>query len=345
MMNRLELAKIITDKAFELGLHGVGFAPAVPPVRAALFRRWLDEGEAANMTYLNRSADKRTDPRLVLDGARTIITVTHSYFTGRLPEEIRHDPSRGIIASYAWGRDYHEVLLRKLESLAQFIEGLAPEVRSKCYVDSGPVMERDYGERAGLGFIGKNTLLIAPRMGSTFFIGEIVTSLELPPTPPARMPSCGSCTQCLEVCPTHALPTAYVLDSRLCISYLTIEYKGVIPRELARKMGNHIFGCDDCQDCCPWNLRFSAETDEVAYQGALNRQAPLLRNLAAMTEGEFRERFAHSPVLRSGYAGFLRNVAVVASNWESDDGKELLRELENHSESLVRAQAAELLKD
>jgi epoxyqueuosine reductase len=339
-----ELVQAIASKARELGLHGLEISPALPPARADRFRSWLAEGKAATMTYLNLTADRRCDPRLVLDGVRTIITVAHSYFTGRLPDRIRNDPSRGLIASYAWGQDYHEVLSAKLEKLARFIEEFAPETKSKVYVDSGPVLERDHGERAGLGFIGKNTLLIAPRMGSTFFIGEILTTVELPPTVPLKMPSCGTCTRCLEVCPAHALPTAYVLDSNLCISYLTIEYKGVIPRELARKMGNHIFGCDDCQDCCPWNQRFSTHTDEAAYHSAFDRQAPQLAELARMTEAEFGMRFALSPVLRPRYEGFMRNVAIAISNWEGEEGRKLLRDMGGHPEPLVRAQVEELGK-
>ena len=232
-----DLRPTIEAYAHSLGFERIGFAPAQPPARADQFDQWLRAGKAGTMTWLNRSAAKRKDPRLVLDGVQTVISVGQSYFSGRLPAEIRSDPSRGIIASYAWGQDYHEVLLAKLEALARFVAELAPGHGSKCYTDTGPLLEREFGERAGLGFIGKNTLLIAPQIGSTFFLGEILTTLELPPSLPVRMPSCGSCTRCLDVCPTHALPTAYVLDSTLCISYLTIELKGAIPRGAAAADG------------------------------------------------------------------------------------------------------------
>ena len=296
------------------------------------------------MAYLNRSAEKRCDPARVLDGARTIISVAQSYFTGRLPEPVRNDPSRGLIASYAWGQDYHDVLLGKLKELAEFISTLQPQVTGHpfalTYVDSGPILERDHAEHAGLGFYGKNTMLIAPKMGSTFFLGEILTTLEIPPSRVAGMPSCGSCTRCLDVCPTHALPTSYVLDSTLCISYLTIEYKGIIPRELRAQMGNHVFGCDDCQDCCPWNQRFSQQTQEDAYRAVLDRQAPLLADLARLSEEEFRQKFAGSPVLRPGYAGFLRNVAVALGNWGTREALAALEPLLVDPNSLVRIHAA-----
>jgi epoxyqueuosine reductase len=339
-------ATAIQTRARELGFERVGFAPASPPARADTFRRWLSEGKAGTMTYLNRSADRRSDPQLVLPGARTIISVAQSYFSGRLPADIRNDPSRGLIASYAWGHDYHDVLLKKLEALADFISSLPssfilhPSSFQKAYTDTGPLLEREFGERAGIGFIGKNTLLIAPKMGSTFFLGEIITTLELPPSPLAAMPSCGSCTRCLDICPTHAFPTAFVLDSTLCISYLTIELKGVIPRALRSKMGNHIFGCDDCQDCCPWNQRFSTETREAAYRATLERQAPHLAGLARLSEAEFKEKFVHSPVLRPGYAGFLRNVAVALGNWATPEALDALEPLLIHPSPLVRLHAA-----
>lgn len=335
----IDLAKEIEFRANELGFDRIGFAPAAPPLRAEYFKQWLAEGKAGTMTYLNRSAGRRVNPQVVMDGARTIISVAQSYFTGRLPEEIRSDPSRGLIASYAWGQDYHEVLLNKLVELAGIVEELAPGYSTKCYVDTGHILERDHGERAGLGFIGKNTLLISPQMGSTFFLGEILTTLKLPPSPLARMPSCGSCTRCLDICPTHAFPTAYVLDSTLCVSYLTIEFRGVIPRHLRAKMSNHVFGCDDCQDCCPWNLRFSKETNEAAYRAALDRQAPLLSDLVLLTENQFRERFAGTAVLRTAYSGFMRNVAIALGNWGAEDALDLLEPLSGSNDALIRTHA------
>jgi epoxyqueuosine reductase len=323
-----------------LGFECVGFAPAMPPARADFFKNWLSEGKAGTMTYLNRSVERRSDPRLVLDGAKTVISVGQSYFTGRLPAEIWNDPSRGLIASYAWGRDYHEVLLAKLMQLARFVEELAPGIKTRSYTDAGPILEREFGERAGLGFIGKNTLLIAPRMGSAFFLGDILTTMDLQVSSPEHMPSCGSCSRCLDICPTHAFPAAYVLDSALCISYLTIELKGIIPVNLRAKMGNHVFGCDDCQDCCPWNLRFATETQELAYHAPLERQAPRLTDLATLSETEFKEKFDGSPVLRPRYEGFMRNVAIALGNWKSEQALPSIARLLEHSSPLVRLHAA-----
>ncbi|MCX6600965.1 MAG: tRNA epoxyqueuosine(34) reductase QueG [bacterium] len=335
-----DAAQAVIQQAVELGLDRVGFAPASPPPRAEFFRRWLAEGRAGTMTYLNRSVERRVDPQKVLPGARTIIMAGQSYFTENLPPALRADPSRGVIAAYAWGEDYHRVLLAKLKQLAEAITRLFPGRASVYYVDTGPVLERDFAEQAGLGFVGKNTLLIAPRMGSLLFLGEILTTAELPPSPAIRMPSCGSCTRCLAACPTGALISPHVLDARLCISYLTIEYQGIIPRELRSLMGNHVFGCDDCQDCCPWNDRFATVTREPAYHGDIGRKAPPLSELAGMMEEEFRTRFGGSAVLRPGYACFLRNVAVALGNWLNEAATESLSRLARSSSSLVRLHAA-----
>jgi len=334
-----DAAQAVIQQAAELGLDRVGFAPASPPPRTEFFRRWLSEGRAGTMTYLNRSAERRSDPQKVLGGARTVIVAGQSYFTEKLPPEVRADPSRGVIAAYAWGKDYHEILLDKLKRLAGRIEEVCPDARNVCYTDTGPVLERDFAELAGLGFVGKNTLLIAPRMGSLLFLGEILTTAELPPSPAMHMPSCGSCTRCLAACPTRALISPCVLDARLCVSYLTIEYKGVIPRELRSLMSNHVFGCDDCQDCCPWNDRFATVTREAAYHGSIEQKAPPLSELAGLTEGGFRARFRGSAVLRPGYACFLRNVAVALGNWRNEAAAEALAGLAGCASALVRLHA------
>jgi epoxyqueuosine reductase len=335
-----DAAQAVIQQAAELGLDRVGFAPASPPPRAQFIRRWLTEGLAGTMTYLNRSVERRVDPQKVLGGARTVIVAGQSYFSEKLSPDVRRNLSRGVIAAYAWGRDYHTVLLEKLKQLADTITRLCPGTASTCYVDTGPVLERNFAELAGLGFVGKNTLLIAPRMGSLLFLGEILTTAELPLAPAVRMPSCGSCTRCLEACPTGALISPCVLDARLCISYLTIEYRGIIPRELRGLMGNHIFGCDDCQDCCPWNDRFATVTREPAFHGIREQKAPPLSELAGLTEGEFRTRFRGSAVLRSGWVCFLRNAAVALGNWQNEAATESLRRLSRSSSSLIRMHAA-----
>ncbi len=336
----MSLEQRIAARAWELGFDLCGYSAAGPPARGAEFREWLVKGMAGTMTYLNRSAERRLNPELVLPGVRTVISVGQSYFTGFLPEEVRKDPSRGIIASYAWGQDYHDLMKHALEELAEFVQSVSSDVMTKAYVDTGPVLEREVAESAGLGFIGKNTLLIHPKMGSQLFLGEILTSLELVPSPPPKqMPSCGSCTKCLDVCPTHAFPSAYVLDSRLCISYLTIEFRGSIPVELRAKMGNHIFGCDDCQTCCPWVNRFSTLTRQRAYDNTLERKAPKLADLARLNEQEFMEIFRGSAVLRPKYEGFMRNVAIAIGNWNSKEKMDVLHPLLKHESLLVREHA------
>lgn len=336
----MTLEQRISGKARELGFDLCGISRAERPGRAEMFTEWLAQGMAGTMTYLNRSAERRVTPELVLPGVKSVISVGQSYFTGFLPEELRTDPSRGIIASYAWGQDYHELMGHALEELAEFVQSLSGDVKTKAYVDTGPILEREVAERAGLGFIGKNTMLIHPKLGSNLFLGEVLTTLELAPTPlPKSMPSCGSCTKCQTVCPTHAFPSEYVLDSRLCISYLTIEFRGAIPLELRPKMGNHIFGCDDCQTCCPWVQRFSTPSRQRAYENVIERKAPKLAELAKLSEAEFLEMFKGSPVLRPKYEGFLRNVAVAIGNWKSEEALAALQPLLKHECTLIREHA------
>ncbi|MDD5087971.1 MAG: tRNA epoxyqueuosine(34) reductase QueG [bacterium] len=309
--------QIVTDletKARELGFDLFGIAAVRPSDRGAFFRKWLSEGKAGDMGYLARTAEKRLDAPKVLPGAHSVISVAQSYFTESLPEELRNDPARGVIASYAWGSDYHNVILPRLETLAVFLREEIPHVQTRCFVDGGPVMEKEYAERAGLGFIGKNTLLISPRAGSWLFLGEILTTADLPPTLTAQMPSCGTCRRCIEACPTGALDTEYTLDASRCVSYLTIEHKSDIPRDLQKKIGNNVFGCDKCQSCCPWNGRFALASREESYRGTLERQAPLLAELAALSEEEFRARFAGSALERTGYARLQRNVRIAREN-------------------------------
>jgi epoxyqueuosine reductase len=363
------LESAITAKAHAMGLK-IGFASANAPLRIEQYRKWVEEGKAGTMTYLNRSVERRANPELVLPSVKSVISIAQSYFTGGVPTEVKHDPSRGLIASYAWGKDYHDTLLAKLEELAGFIRSVVRDrevagiIETKCYVDTGHILERDFGEAASLGFIGKNTMLIQPDTGSFFFLGEILTTLELEPTPREPMPNCGSCTRCLNVCPTYALPAEYILDSNLCISYLTIEYKGVIARELRSKMGNHIFGCDDCQDCCPWN-RFAGKNHppyppasrgedsrrvespdstatanlEIRRCEPFDTKVPKLTDLAMMTEVEFQSRFAGSAVLRAKYEGFMRNVAIALGNWGSEEAIASLEHLSSQESPLIRLHA------
>jgi epoxyqueuosine reductase len=329
----------ITEHGRELGFDLTGVALAEPSARAEFFRRWLEEGRAGSMSYLYRTAGKRCDPRSLLKEARSVICVAQSYRAAPLPEPVKKDPSRGLIASYAWGRDYHETVGDRLEMLARFVNGLASGTRSRWYVDTGPLFEKEFGERAGLGFIGKNTLLISPAIGSMLFLGEVLTTLELTTSAPSRMPSCGTCTACLQACPTGALTSAYTIDAARCISYLTIEHEGIIPRELRQGIGNHMFGCDECQDCCPWNNSITARNEGLVLS-TVESQAPKLAALATLTEEEFKQRFGRTSVARTGLICLLRNVAVALGNWGTMAALDSLLHLLKHSASLVRLHAA-----
>ncbi len=289
-----------------------------------------------------RDPRRRQDVRHFMPEARSVVVVGLSHYTFDLPDEIKRDPSRGLIARYAWGLDYHDVMTPRLRELLAFIRAEARrEIQARVYVDTGPVLERDFAERAGLGFTGKNTCLIHPRMGSWLFLGEIILDLELDHDAPVTSIGCGSCTRCLTVCPTDAFVAPYVLDARRCISYLTIELKGNIPRELRPLLGNRIFGCDDCQDVCPWPRRFARPTTEQAfYPVGIDRAAPRLLDLIGLTPEQFRARFKGTPIMRARQRGLLRNVAVALGNWGDETAVPALSNTLNDGEPLVRAHAA-----
>jgi epoxyqueuosine reductase len=338
------LAERIRTNARQMGFDLVGIVSATPPVTAERYRRWLARGFHGEMAYLARpeAIAKREDPTLVLPGVRSVVAVGANYHTVSIPAYLRDDPSRGVFASYAWGDDYHEVLTPRLRELGAFVEAeIGGEVAYRAYVDTGPVLERELGTRAGLGFVGKNTNLIHPRLGSWLFLGEVLLPVELPAAEPASGPgTCGQCTRCLEACPTGALVAPYVLDARRCISYLTIELKGPIPRELRPLMGNRIFGCDICQEVCPWNRRFARRTIEAAFQPRPDAIAPHLLELLALDEEGFRRRFQGSPVKRAKRRGLLRNVATALGNWGDPAADPALAQALHDAEPLIRGHAA-----
>lgn len=306
----------IRARALELGFDVVGVAQARRARRGDALKDWLARGYAADMAWLARDPDRRADPRQVLPGARSVVTVGLSYATETPPASIWDDPGRGRIARYAWGRDYHRVLTPMLRSLAETIrEEGGPGAEARYYVDTGPVLEREVAAEGGLGFIGKNTLLIHPRRGSYLVLGEVLTTLPLPPDPSPAGGTCGACVRCLTTCPTHAFPAAYVLDSRRCISYLTIEHRGPIPVALRPALGNWIFGCDACQSVCPWVKRYSRPVRRPFTTFDPDHSAPRLLDLIGLDEAAFRERFRGTPVLRAKRRGLLRNVAVALGNW------------------------------
>jgi len=305
------------DQAAQLGLTLLGVTVARPASHLAAYEAWLDNGFHADMRYLARPdrLARRRDLAVILPGVQRIISVALNYHTVDPPAAWLDDPSRGRISNYAWGEDYHTVFTAKLEALGAF---LAEQIglHYKVYVDTGAILERDHAWSAGLGFIGKNSCLIHPRYGSYLFLGEILVDAALPLTtqPPLRN-RCGHCRRCLDRCPTGALVDAYRLDSRRCISYLTIENKGPIPRQLRPLLGNWIYGCDICQQVCPWQ-RFRRPTAEPAFYPAdITRVAPSLLDLIQLDEAGFRRRFRRSPIYRLKRAGFLRNVAVAIGNW------------------------------
>jgi epoxyqueuosine reductase len=302
------------------------------------YASWVASGFAGEMGYLtDRRAEVRQDPRNLLPSARSIICVGKLY-NGPQPYSTRYRESElAWISRYAWGEDYHDVLRRGLEKLAARLLESGPFEYKIC-VDTAPLLERSYARQAGLGWIGKNTCLINQQGGSWFFLGELVTSLELEPdTPPPDR--CGTCTRCIDACPTAALVpdgTGYTLDSRLCISYFTIELRGAVPVGHREEIGNHIFGCDICQDVCPWNSRSSCTSDS-AFEAS--HFAPPLEKLAELTEREFRQMFRQSPVLRTRYSGFLRNVAVAMGNTRSEKFRRPLEKLAQSADPMVAEHA------
>lgn len=309
-------AQQIKELAHACGFEIAGVAEALPSEDFERFQTWRAEGMAGEMSYLtDRRGDLRSDPRNLLPEAKSIVCVGKLYNTGAPRSAEMTDTERGWISRYAWGADYHDVLRHGLERLVERIAEVHREpFHSKICVDTAPLLERSYARAAGLGWIGKNTCLINQQQGSWFFLGALLLSIPLSADapPPDR---CGVCTRCIEACPTQALIAdgegGWRLDARRCISYLTIEKRGDIPRELKDEIGNHLFGCDICQDVCPWN-RHAPETGEEAFAPA--EFAPRLEELAGLSEEEFHKRFRHSPVRRAKHAGFMRNVANAISN-------------------------------
>ncbi len=341
-MNEMKaLARALEERARALGFDLFGIAALAPPPQADRLQGWLAAGNAGELGYLARRSAERTDPRVLMPEGRAVVVVGKHYRTAEPLESMWRDPARGRISRYAWGLDYHEVLTPRLQALVGFVQGqLGRRVQARQYVDTGPVLERPMGAAAGLGFVGKNTMLIHPQHGSWFFLAEILVDVPLEPTVERARGDCGTCQRCQQVCPTKAFAGPYVLDARRCISYLTIELKGPIPHELRPMMGNRIFGCDDCQEVCPWNIRFGASTDAETFAPDPNRIAPLLLELIALDGRAFSERFRHSPVQRAKRRGLLRNVAVALGNWGDARTIPALSTALADSEALVRGHAA-----
>jgi epoxyqueuosine reductase len=330
-------------EARRLGFSLAGVVPARPGRRLDAYLHWIRRGYHGAMGYMARPdrVRRRQDPSVIFPELRTIVCVGLDYHTMDLPPALRDDPARGRISNYAWGMDYHEAMTPRLEQLATWLRMAAgAEVTQRVYVDTGAILERDHAESAGLGFTGKNTMVIAPRRGSFFFLGELLTSVSLPADEAPRMPGCGTCQRCLDACPTGAFPRPYVLDARRCISYLTIELKGSIPPPMRPLLGNWVYGCDVCQEVCPFN-RFAPESVEVTLRpGFADAAAPPLLALLALDEEAFSQRFAFSPIKRIGHARLLRNACVAAGNWGSEEAVPALTRLLSAPSPLVRGHAA-----
>jgi epoxyqueuosine reductase len=331
------LVQQIKDEARRLGFLLAGVTTPSPPPHASAFEEWLRSGHHGSMGYLAeaRSRQRRADPLQIMPECKSILVLALPY-----PDPSRAAPAGtaarpGRVAAYAWGRDYHDVIPEMLRTLVAFIQQRAARpVSSRAYTDTGPLLERDLAQRAGLGWIGKNTCLIHPRWGSYFLLAEILLDLDLPPDPAFGADRCGSCTRCLEACPTSCILPNRTLDARACISYLTIELRGSIPLKLRSSIADWIFGCDVCQVVCPWN-RFSPAAEGAASPGRSFAQVPLLEQLRLMPE-DFRARFRGSAIRRSKHAGYLRNVAVAAGNVAGPEAIPALRRAADIGGPLVR---------
>ena len=301
-------------RALELGFDAVGIATLEPNAHAAELDHWLDAGYAGTMTYLHRQAAKRKDPARIMPGAKVAVVTLTNYFHGSTDPGCKPGERRGRVAQYAWSSDYHLVLGRRLERLATAIREIVPGAKSRCYVDAGPVPERELAQRAGLGWIGKNMMLIDPDRGSFTFIGVVFTDAALAPDLPFAADRCGTCRACLDACPTSAFVAPGVLDARRCISYLTIEHTGPFGAAEQRNVGDWLFGCDVCQDVCPWNVKFARPTRDAELGVRPEIAEP---DLAALLEGEpesFAYRFGDTPFERPGVEGMRRNATAVLAN-------------------------------
>ncbi len=311
-------AALLRERALELGFNLVGITAAQPSPTLNAYLQWIGGGMHGTMSWLARPdrQARRRDLKVILPDVRTLLVVGLDYAQAPGLQALLEDPARGRIAAYAWGLDYHDVMTSRLETLAAWLQRASGQHKAqRVYVDTGALLERSHAQQAGLGFFGKNTMLIHPHRGSHFFLGELLTPLEFDEhDQPQQGVGCGSCTRCLNACPTDAFPRPFVLDSRRCISYLTIEHKGWIERELRPLTGNWIFGCDICQDVCPFQ-RFALPTREPALQQRdLARIAPPLTELLEMEEDEFLRRWQGTGLQRTGHERLLRNACLGAAN-------------------------------
>jgi len=335
----LNISKSIKEKALEIGFDLVGISSVGSFPENQFYKEWLARGFAGEMKYMEKEPEKREKVSGVLPEAKAVICCGLNYNTD-YPYSIReNDGRKGWISRYAWGDDYHKVIKDKLLLLLEFIKRISTEeTKARIYVDTGPVLDRVYGRYSGMGWFGKNTCIINQKIGSWIFIGEIVTNLELECDNPVT-DRCGTCTRCIDSCPTGAILEPYVLDSRLCISYLTIELQEKISVELRDRIGNNVFGCDICQDVCPWNRKAKA-TNESSFQPRDGLYNPELSSLVKLSDEDFRRIFKGNPVKRARRKGFLKNILVVMGNSGSKEFIPDIKEYLNDEDPIVRAHAA-----
>jgi epoxyqueuosine reductase len=331
----VELEPRLKARAAELGFTLAGIAPATEADGFAHYQQWLERGYAGAMGYLHRQAEARRHPRSLLDPVRSVVMLGLEY-RGRAPAP--PSVSHGRVAAYATGPDYHHFIWDRLNLLADWLEAEAPGCRTKGVTDTAPLLERDFARRAGLGWVGKNTMLIHPRRGSFFFLAALLTDLPLQPDAPFAPSHCGTCTACLEACPTQAFPEPHVLDATRCISYLTIELRSAIPEPLREPMGNWLFGCDVCQDVCPWNRRPSPGPVVFPQEAEMYWLDPV--ELLGLDADAFRQRFKGTALWRNRRVGLLRNAAIVLGNVGDERALPALEQAQTDPEATIREAAA-----
>ena len=334
-----ELTLLIKNEATRIGFDMVGITPAVTPLGIGALQKWLDQGFAGKMSYIERRKEAYANPQLVMENVQTVIALAINYKT---EPPLQTKPGEGRVARYAWGEvDYHNHIRKMLRTLGDYIQTIKPNCKTRGTVDTAPILERDFARQAGLGWFGKNTMLINKKKGSFLFLAALLVDFKLPADQPHSTSHCGTCTRCLDVCPTNAFVEPYVLDARKCISYLTIELRDEpIPTPLRSGMQDWLFGCDLCQDVCPWNRKPST-TEEPVFQPTADLNPIDASQLLQMNETEFKQRFRKSPLNRPKRAGLLRNAAIVLGNTKSIQFIALLSHtLKTESEPLIRGAAA-----
>ncbi len=337
------LARALKEHARQLGFVLAGITIPERPAHYDTYLRWVGEGRHADMAYLadERAMERRADPRLILPECRSILVLGIPYSNPQtVPPLNDPDLPHGRVAAYAWGDDYHLVLPEKLRSLVAFLEAQTGQpVPNRWYTDTGPILERDLAQRAGLGWVGKNTCLISPRHGSYFLLSEILLGIDLPPDAPFTTDHCGSCTRCIDACPTECILPDRTIDARRCISYLTIENKSDIPHPLRQPMSAWVFGCDICQMVCPWNVRFAHQAGDPAFAPRDSVPRPNLAQELQLSAEEFNRKFKNSPLKRTKRRGYLRNLAVAAGNISDARLLPALQLAQTEAEPLVASHA------